>query len=148
MRVKDDECRLTNILYSFYLKINLLFERRFTKRDLQKSFDNNDLYMHITQGAEMLRASARNNIYIINRIIFDIDEVALIASIMINENELIQIVFSALSAITEQAFKYHLFNMKLSSSRQLSIQTHSNNLSKKSSVNKDVSLRQRDLYIF
>ena len=37
----------------------------------------------------MFKTSARNNIYIINRITFDIDEVALTASIMINENKLI-----------------------------------------------------------
>ena len=49
----------------------------------------------------MLKASARSDIYIINRITFDIDEVALIANIMISENELIQIVLSALSIMTE-----------------------------------------------
>ena len=89
IKIKNDECRLTNILYVFNLKINLLFEKRFTKKDLQKNFDDNNLYMHITQSAEMFKASAQNNIYIINRIIFNIDEIALIASIMINENELI-----------------------------------------------------------
>ena len=34
MKIKDDECRLTNILYIFILKINLLFEKRFTKKNL------------------------------------------------------------------------------------------------------------------
>ena len=33
MKVKDDECRLTNVLYDINLKIDLLFERRFTKRE-------------------------------------------------------------------------------------------------------------------
>ena len=47
----------------------------------------------------MLRTSARDDIYIINRITFDIDKVALTASIMINKNELIQIVFSTLSTM-------------------------------------------------
>ena len=37
----------------------------------------------------MFKAFARNDIYIINWITFDIDEVALTANIMINENELI-----------------------------------------------------------
>ena len=37
--------------------------------------------------------------------------------------------------------------MKLNSSRQLLTQTHLNNLNKKSFVNKDVSLKKRDLYI-
>ena len=48
MKVKNDECRLTNVLYIFNLKINLLFEKRFTKKNLQESFNDNDLYMHIT----------------------------------------------------------------------------------------------------
>ena len=37
----------------------------------------------------MFKASVRDDIYIINRITFNIDEVALIASIMINKNKLI-----------------------------------------------------------
>ena len=48
MKIKDDECRLTNVLYVFNLKIYLLFEKHFMKKNLQKSFDDNDLYMHIT----------------------------------------------------------------------------------------------------
>ena len=47
IKVKDDECRLTNVLYVFNLKINLLFEKRFTKKSLRENFDDNDLYMHI-----------------------------------------------------------------------------------------------------
>ena len=34
MKVKDNEYRLTNILYVFNLRINLLFEKRFTKKNL------------------------------------------------------------------------------------------------------------------
>ena len=47
MKIKNDKCWLTNVLYVFNLKINLLFERCFIKRNLQKSFNDNDLYMHI-----------------------------------------------------------------------------------------------------
>ena len=100
MRIKNNECRLTNILYIFNLRINLLIEKRFTKKHSQESFDNNDLYIDITQDAKMFKAFVRSNIYIINRITFDIDEGALIANIItINENKLIQILFSALSII-------------------------------------------------
>ena len=38
MKVKNDECRLTNVLYVFNLRINLLFEKRFTKKNLRKKF--------------------------------------------------------------------------------------------------------------
>ena len=89
MKIKDDECQLTNVLYVFNLKVNLLFEKRFTKRNLQENFNDNNLYMHIIQNAEIFKTSARNDIYEINSITFDIDKIALIASIMINENELI-----------------------------------------------------------
>ena len=147
IRIKDDECRLTNVLSIFNLRINLLFERRFTKKDLQRSFDDNDLYMHITQDAEMFKTFVQNNIYIINRITFDIDEVALTASIIINENKLFQIVFSTLSAMTEQAFKHHFSDIKSSLSRQLSIQMHSNNLNKKFFVNENISLKNA-IYTF
>ena len=34
MKIKNNECQLTNVLYIFNLKINLLFEKRFTKRNL------------------------------------------------------------------------------------------------------------------
>ena len=34
MKVKNDECRLTNVLYVFNLRINLLFEKRLTKKSL------------------------------------------------------------------------------------------------------------------
>ena len=56
--------------------------------------------------------------------------------------------FSTLSAMTKQISKYYFSDMKLSSNRQLSIQTHLNNLNKKFFVNKNASLRKRDLYIF
>ena len=46
--------------------------------------------MHITQDAKTFKVSARDNIYIIDRITFNIDEVTLIASVLtINENKLI-----------------------------------------------------------
>ena len=89
MKVKDDKCRLTNVLYVFNLKINLLFKKRLTKRNLQKNFDDNDLYMHIIQNAKIFKTSVRDDIYIINRITFDINKIALTANIMIDENELI-----------------------------------------------------------
>ena len=49
MRVKNDKSRLTKILYVSDLEVNLLFERRFIKKKLKESFDDNDLYMHIKQ---------------------------------------------------------------------------------------------------
>ena len=60
------------------------------KKNFRRSFDDNDLYIHITRNTKMSEAFIRSDIYVINQIIFDIDEVALIANVMtINENELI-----------------------------------------------------------
>ena len=47
MRIKDDEYQLINILYIFILKINLLFEKHFTKNNLQENFNDNNLYIYI-----------------------------------------------------------------------------------------------------
>ena len=96
----------------------------------------------------MLKTFVQNDIYIINRITFNINKIALTANIMINKNKLIQIVLSTLSTMTEQTFKHHFSDIKLSSSRQLSTQTHLNNLNKKFFINKNASSRKRDLYIF
>ena len=76
MKMKNNERRLTNVLYIFNLRINLLFERRFMEKALRRSLNDNDLYMHIIQDAKVLKTSARNDIYIINRITFNINEVA------------------------------------------------------------------------
>ncbi len=38
--------KLFFILHVFKLKINFLSERKMYKKDLQESFNNNDLYMH------------------------------------------------------------------------------------------------------
>ena len=49
----------------------------------------------------MFKASVQNNIYIINQIMFDINKIALIANIIINENELILIMLLTLSIMTK-----------------------------------------------
>ena len=54
------------MLYVSDFKVNLLFKRRFIKKELRESFDNDDLYMHIKQNTEMFKTFVRNNVYIIN----------------------------------------------------------------------------------
>ena len=77
LRVKNDESRLTKILYVFDLEINLLFDKRFIKCELRESFNNDDLYMHTKQDVEMLRAFARDDIYVIDKITLELNEYAL-----------------------------------------------------------------------
>ena len=70
MKTHYEQCRLTKMFYIFDLKINLLFERRFIKYDFKKSFDNDDLYIHIKEKIEMFFAFARDDIYIMNKFAF------------------------------------------------------------------------------
>ena len=88
MRVNKNECHLTKILYVFDLDVNLLFERRFIKCELIKNFNNDDLYMHIKKSIEMFKTFARENIYIINKITFELKKFTL--SI---KNDFVSIVF-------------------------------------------------------
>ena len=70
MKIYHEQYRLTKVFYIFDLKINLLFERRFTKYNFKKNFDNNNLYIYIKKKIEMFFAFTRNNIYIINKFAF------------------------------------------------------------------------------
>ncbi len=60
MRAKNGECRLTEVLYVPDLGVSLLSGRRFTKKGLMGSFNDDGLYMHTKQGIEVLRAPARD----------------------------------------------------------------------------------------
>ena len=42
----ENSVKLSSVLYISKLEMNLLFERRMYKKDLQKSFDDKDLYMY------------------------------------------------------------------------------------------------------
>ena len=80
MKVKNDESRLTKILYVSNLEINLLFARRFIKCELRKSFNNDDLYMYIKKSIETLKVFARDDIYIMNKIALELNEFAYVNS--------------------------------------------------------------------
>ena len=86
MKILNDECKLTKILYVLDIEINLLFERRFTRRDLRESFDNDDLYIHSKKSVEMIRVFARDDIYIVDKIALELNELAL-STITISSDE-------------------------------------------------------------
>ena len=102
MRVKNGEGRLTEMLYVPDLEVNLLSERRFIKKELRGSFDDDGLYMHIKQGTEVLRASVRGGVYIVDQITSELNELALTATTMSasEANESTLIILSALPAMT------------------------------------------------
>ena len=80
MKVKNDESRLTKILYVSNLEINLLFARRFIKCELRKNFNNDDLYMHIKRNIETLKVFARDDIYIVDKVALELNEFAYVNS--------------------------------------------------------------------
>ncbi len=71
--------KLFFVLHVSKLKMNLLFEKRMCKKDLQESFDNKDLYMHDKRKKQMIETLEYENIYIVKRIANDLDEFALLS---------------------------------------------------------------------
>ena len=105
IKIKNDECRLTKILYVSNLDVNLLFERRLIKKEFKNNFDNDDLYMCNLQDIKVVKASTRDGIYVINHIAFKLfDEFILIVTIVMITNKsykLTQIILSILFVIID-----------------------------------------------
>ncbi len=74
----ENSVRLSSILHVSKLEINLLSERRMCKKDLQESFDDKGLYMHDKRGKQMIKTLKCEGVYIIKRIINDLNEFALL----------------------------------------------------------------------
>ncbi len=76
----ENSVKLFSVLHVFKLEMNLLFERRMCKKDLQESFDDKDLYMHDKWKKQMIKILECKNIYIVKRIANDLDEFALLSA--------------------------------------------------------------------
>ena len=76
IKIKNDKTQLTKILYVSNLEINLLFAKRFTKYELRENFISENLYMHIKKNIETLKIFVRDDIYIINKMTFELNEFA------------------------------------------------------------------------
>ncbi len=74
----ENSVRLSSVLHVFKLKVNLLSERRMCKKGLQESFDDKGLYMHDKRGKQMIEALECGGVYIIKRIVNDLNEFALL----------------------------------------------------------------------
>ncbi len=70
--------KLSSVLHVFKLEINLLSERRMCKKDLQESFNDKDLYMHDKREKQIIKALKCEGVYIIKRIVNDLNEFALL----------------------------------------------------------------------
>ncbi len=75
----ENSVKLSSVLHVFKLKMNLLFEKRMCKKDLQESFDDKDLYMHNKWEKQMIETLKCKNIYIVKRIANNLDEFALLS---------------------------------------------------------------------
>ena len=143
MRIKNEENWLIEMLYVPDLEVNLLSERRFIKKELRESFNDDDLYMHIKQNTEMLKASARDDVYIVNQITSELNELALTATTMSasEANELTLIILSTLSVMTSS--NDFSFDFNDSDSQDL---VEESDISIEFEINVNTSLKKRDLY--
>lgn len=86
MRVKSDQCLLTNVLYVSNLGVNLLSEKKLCQNDLMRIFDEKGLYMNDAKGNQMLRASNHEEVYIVDKIASQLDEFALLIAMTSKSN--------------------------------------------------------------
>lgn len=80
MRMINEQSVLRDVLYVSNLDVNLLSEKKLCVNDLKESFDKNELYLHNNKGRQVLRASNRRRLYIVNKISPQLNKYALIAS--------------------------------------------------------------------
>ena len=137
IKTRTDECRLTKMLYVFDLEVNLLFDKRLIKKELKRSFNDNDLYMHNKQNMKVLTAFAREDVYIMNQIKFELDKLALTIIMTLVTKSMT--IFSALSAITNTKKSQTFSSMQLDE-----LHHESNHFS--SSLEDNTSSKKRDLY--
>ena len=141
MRVNNDECRLTDVLYVPELGVNLLSGRRFTKCGLRESFNNDELFMHTKKGIEVLRAPARSDIYIVDKVTFKLDEFAYPASI---ESELVSTVSTAIAPSVASNSKELLSNNE--SQMDISSNVEPQAPKPQAEPSTDTAPKKRDLY--
>ena len=152
MKAKDDECELRKTLYVSDLEVNLLSARRLIKKSFKSSFDDNDLYMHTTNDTKVLRAIAQDDVYIVDKISSQIDDIALSAVLTSDTNELIEVISSTLSAMTKHSKddhenlieKFIVFN----SVESKFIVVVFAEFNSKAIVSEDTSSKKRDLFTF
>ena len=99
---KKKRIRLITVLYVSDLKMNFLSIKRLCEMRLEKSFDENDLYMRDKKERLMLKVFAFSGVYIVDKVTKELNEIALIA-IMIGDviNAFIALSFTEIESKTE-----------------------------------------------
>ncbi len=103
----ENSVRLSSVLHVFKLKINLLSERRMYKKDLQGSFDDKGLYMHDKRKKQMIKTLECEGVYIIKRIVNDLNEFALLLAMQRD----VSLAFSAMHSSMNRADSMNLNNL-------------------------------------
>ena len=80
MRMINEQCMLRNVFYVPNFGVNLLSEKKHCVSEFRKNFDENKLYLHNQAGIQVFKASNQKEFYIVNKIAFELNEHALIAS--------------------------------------------------------------------
>ena len=142
MKAKDDECELRKTLYVSDLEVNLLSARRLIKKNLKSNFDDKNLYMHITNDTKVLKAIAQDDVYIVNKISSQIDDIALSTVFTNDTNELIEVISSTLSAMTKHSKDDHENLIE-----KFIVATFAE-FNSEVTVSENILSRKRDLFIF
>ena len=88
MRMKNDNfTSLTNVLYVSRLEVNLLFVKKTCQSDLKSEFNDKIFYLMNKHERRIIEASNKNDVYIIEKLTFNIKEFAFASIVEINQVE-------------------------------------------------------------
>ena len=111
MRMKNDNfTSLTNVLYVSRLEVNLLFVKKTCQSDLKSEFNDKIFYLTNKHEKRIVEAFNKNDVYIIEKLTFNIKEFALASTIEINQ---IENVLNANNINLENIAKFFNKNIKL-----------------------------------
>ena len=111
MRMKNDNfTSLTNVLYVSRLEVNLLFVKKTCQSDLKNEFKDKILYLMNKYERKIVEASNKNDVYIVEKLTFNIKEFALASSVEINQ---VENVFNINNINLKNVAKFFSKNIKL-----------------------------------
>ena len=111
MRMKNDNfTSLTNVLYVSRLEVNLLFVKKTCQSDLKSEFNDKILYLMNKHEKRIIEASNKNDVYIVEKLTFNIKEFALASIVKINQ---IDNVFNINNINLKNVTKFFSKNIKL-----------------------------------
>ena len=88
MRMKNDNfTSLTNVLYVSRLEVNLLFVKKTCQSDLKSEFNDKIFYLMNKHKRRIVETSNKNDIYIVEKLTFNIKEFALASTVEIDQIE-------------------------------------------------------------